>query len=184
MSLHHRVLLSQERLTHLQRRWAQGWFAARAVLWLWMLPIRLRWFSFPVLLQQLSRQPLSVRRSRSLDLSDLVSVVVRLCRLRIFQGRFFPRVCLRQSLALYALLSRAGYPVMIHVGVHKDSEIVHGHSWVTLHGQPLTERAPETHFTLLYTYPCITKTSTPIPDDNKSSIQIGGKYGQRTNATT
>jgi hypothetical protein len=51
------------------------------------------------------------------------------------------------------MLSRRGYPVKIHFGVLKDGTDIGGHSWVTLHGQPLGEPIPLAAFSTLYSYP-------------------------------
>jgi Transglutaminase-like superfamily len=52
-------------------------------------------------------------------MDQAVRIVRRMCRLRCVRGPWFPRACLRQALALYATLTRLGYPVAIHVGVSK-----------------------------------------------------------------
>ena len=82
-----------------------------------------------------------------------VSIVARLCRLRMFRLPWFPRACLRQSLALYRVLTRMGYPVEIHFGIHKDGEILQGHSWVTLQGRSIADENPTEVFKLVYSYP-------------------------------
>jgi Transglutaminase-like superfamily len=57
---------------------------------------------------------------------------------------------LRQALALYAVLSRLSYPATIHVGVAKDGGVLHGHSWITVRGQPVGEQGAVEAFQILY----------------------------------
>jgi hypothetical protein len=82
-----------------------------------------------------------------------VQLVVRVCQLRVFRSRLFPRACLRQSLALYYVLSRVGYPVIIHFGVRKEEDTLQGHSWVTVQGTPVAEQTPADVFHVVYVYP-------------------------------
>jgi len=86
--------------------------------------------------------------------------VVRVCHLRLFRVSLFPRACLRQSLALYYLLSRLGYAVTIHFGVRKEEDILQGHSWVTVQGTPLAEHTPVEIFHVVYSYPPALSCST------------------------
>ncbi len=87
------------------------------------------------------------------DVDRVVAVIARLCQLRFFRHRFFPRACLRQSLVLYRMLNRMGYPARIHFGVQKNGSVFEGHSWVTLNGKPLGERAPQAKFATVYSHP-------------------------------
>ena len=82
-----------------------------------------------------------------------VATVVRLCQARLFRLPLFPRSCLRQALALYYVLTRMGYPVVIHFGVRKEGGELHGHSWVTCQGTPVAERTRTDLFTIVYAYP-------------------------------
>jgi hypothetical protein len=59
---------------------------------------------------------------------------------------------LRQALALYHVLTRLGYPVVIHFGVQKDGELLRGHSWITLRGTPVAEAIPAGVFHSVYAY--------------------------------
>jgi hypothetical protein len=93
-------------------------------------------------------------------LTRAVQIVARICRMRLFQQPVFPRPCLRRALALYSVLSRMGYPVEIHFGVRRDGRDLHGHSWVTLKGEPLGERTPEEPFRAIYSYPTVSYCST------------------------
>jgi hypothetical protein len=86
-------------------------------------------------------------------MDQAVRMVVRVCRLKLFRLPLFPRACLRQSLALYYALARLGYPVQIHFGVQKKGKRLYGHSWVTLHGRPVAEKARIEVFKAVYSYP-------------------------------
>ena len=120
------------------------------VLWLFRLPIVLRTHTLPTLLQRLAR---SERLKTKMPLRDAVGIVTRISNLGPFHSRIFPKRCLRQSLTLYRTLSQMGYPVEIHFGIHKDGEVLKGHSWVTIQGKPIAERAAIEIFTSVYSYP-------------------------------
>jgi hypothetical protein len=145
---------------------SQFWFAARLGAWLCSLPIIVRSRTLPFLLERIGPAGERPRRSHSLELNRAVQIVARICRMRLFDLPIFPRACLRRALALYYVLTRMGYPVEIHIGVHKDGRDLHGHSWVTLHGKPLGERAPAEIFRTIYSYPAISHRST-LPEINE-----------------
>jgi hypothetical protein len=134
------------------RLW-QLWWAVRVGLWLCGLPVRLRLYSLPGLIQRLTprrgRQPPRPPK----ELEPLIALVGQLCQRQLFRGSAFPRACLRQALALYYVCTRLGYPVTIHFGVAKVGETLDGHSWVTVEGQPVAERLPLEHWQIVYTYP-------------------------------
>ena len=139
---------------------SECWIALRLVLWLCLLPISLRFRPLPELLKHLSR----VRRleGRSpLEIGRAVRIAVYICRLRPFCLPIFPRACLRQSLALYRVLTRLSHPVEIHFGIRCQGEGLQGHSWVTIHGKPVAERTPTEIFRIVYSYP---------PAPNRSSL--------------
>ena len=46
-----------------------------------------------------------------------------------------------------------GYPVEIHFGALKDGEDLYGHSWVTMHGEPVADTARSGIFKVVYSYP-------------------------------
>ena len=130
---------------------AQLWLAARLGLWLAVLPMRLHRYSLPQLLQRLTPRHAGAQRPSPQERDLVVRLVVRLCRWRCFRGRLFPRLCVRQSLALYYVLARLGEPVVLHIGVSKKGETLRGHSWVTVGGAPVTERQrPEETFQPIY----------------------------------
>jgi hypothetical protein len=131
----------------------QIWWAVRVGVWLCGLPVQLRLYSLPSLLRRLTpgRNRQGPRPPRELE--TMVALVVSLCQLQLFRGSYFPRACLRQALALYYVLTRLGYPVTIHFGVAKAGEALHGHSWVTLQGQPVGERLPLGRWQIVYAYP-------------------------------
>jgi hypothetical protein len=122
------------------------------VLWLFWLPVMLRIHAIPTLLKRLARSGKHIRKT-PMELRDAVVVVMRLSNLRLFQSRFFPKLCLRQSLALYRTLSQMGYSVEIHFGVIKDSKNFYGHSWVTMRGEPVADTARSEIFRVVYSYP-------------------------------
>jgi Transglutaminase-like superfamily len=130
---------------------AQVRLVVRLGAWLTVLPIRLRRHSLPKLLQRLTPSGPRVRRLSARERDVAVRLVMRLCRWRCFRGRLFPRLCMRQSLALYYVLARLGEPVVLHVGVSKTGESLRGHSWVTVRGVALGEsRRPEEAFQTIY----------------------------------
>ena len=131
---------------------AKALLALDMVLWLCWLPVMVRVRTVPTLLDRLARSGKSVRRT-PMGLKDVVGIVTAICNLRPFRLRFFPKVCLRQSLTLYRTLSKMGYPVEIHFGALKRGEDLCGHSWVTMDGAPLADTAKSEVFKVLYSYP-------------------------------
>jgi len=132
---------------------ADFWLAIQVVFLLCRLPVLLRLYALPTLLHRLTTPdatgmaPSEVKRDRA------VRVVLRVCQLRPFRFRLFPRTCLRQALALYYMLTRLGYPVMIHFGVRKGKEELQGHSWITVKGMPVTQREGSSPYNIVYSYP-------------------------------
>lgn len=54
------------------------------------------------------------------------------------------RTCLKRSMAIYALLARAGRPVALQVGVRRDSAgALAAHAWLEREGEVVLERGPE-----------------------------------------
>jgi hypothetical protein len=139
---------------------SECWFALCLVLWLCLLPVSLRLRPLPELLRHLSR----VRRPKGrsfLEIERAVRIVVTICRLRPFHLPLFPRTCLRQSLALYRVLTRRSHPVAIHFGIHRKGEDLQGHSWVTIQGKPVAERTRTEIFRIVYSYPPAPNRSFP-----------------------
>lgn len=91
--------------------------------------------------------------SRALTPSKAVRVVRRVSRLRLFALPFFPKPCLREAMALFHVLNRAGYPVQFNVGVRKQGEALVAHSWVALHGRAVVDGDDGRPFSTLYSYP-------------------------------
>jgi Transglutaminase-like superfamily len=139
-----------------RRVWlAKLWLAMRLGAWLALLPIRLHLHTLPELLERLTPRHPRTQRSSPQNREMAVQIAARLCRLRCFRGRFFPRLCIRQSLTLYYVMARLGEPVVLHVGVSKKGDTLQGHSWVTVQGVPMAERVPpEKAFRPIYTFPC------------------------------
>lgn len=129
------------------------WFALRLGMWLCLLPIFLCVRSLPMLLQHLTPVREQQKRISSIETGRAVRIVVRLCQMRLFYLPIFPRPCLRQALALYRTLNRMGYSVEIHFGVLKDEKNFHGHSWVTMQGEPVADTARSGVFKVVYSYP-------------------------------
>ena len=130
---------------------SQCWWAGRLAVWLCGLPARLRRHSLPVLLHRLT--PVQRRRLyRPLPRDHAVRLVIRVCHRRVFRRSLSLRACLRQALALYYVLTRLGYPVEIHFGIQKRGKTLHGHSWVTVQGELVAERARPDAFTIVYSY--------------------------------
>jgi hypothetical protein len=126
-------------------------FASDLLLWLFWLPVALRIYTIPRLLERLAQS----RRddaSNSMNLNEAVKIATRLCNLRPFRSRFFPQRCLRQSLTLYRTLTRMGYPVELHFGIYKNGEELRGHSWVTIEGKPVAETTRTEIFKPIYSY--------------------------------
>ena len=129
------------------------WFALRLGMWLCALPISLRVRSLPMVLEYLTPVREHQKRISFIETDRAVRIVVRLCQMRLFYLPIFPRPCLRQALALYRTLNRMGYSVEIHFGVLKDEKNFHGHSWVTLQGEPVADTARSGVFKVVYSYP-------------------------------
>lgn len=140
---------------------AAVWLTVRLGVWLCGLPLRLRRHSLPALLEHLTRTCGCSTPSNPAELDHMVRVVVWLCQRRPFRGPWFPRACLRQALALYYILTRRGYPVAIHFGVARDGAELQGHSWVTVAGQMVAERAPSDTFRSIYSYSCMCNQGGP-----------------------
>lgn len=129
----------------------KAWLAARVAGLMCLLPILVRIYTLPALLQRLTPNHPTVRRNKQIE--EIVGVIFRVCRFRFFQLIIIPRPCLRQSLALYHVLKRMGYPAEFHLGVRKDAGDLIAHSWVTFEGEPIAEGAGTGVFKLVYSYP-------------------------------
>jgi hypothetical protein len=115
------------------------------------LPVLLRIHGMPVLLARLGRCK-AYRRATQLNLNEAVEIVILACNLWLFRSPLFPKLCLCQSLMLYRILSRMGYPVQIHFGVVRDEGGLRGHSWLTLNGEAVADTAPSETFKAVYSY--------------------------------
>ena len=120
-------------------------------LWLWWLPIILQISTIPVLLKRLSGAA-KYKGKPVVELQAAAGIVMRICHLRPFRSRIFPKQCLRQSLTLYRTLTRMGYPVEIHFGVLKDEKNFRGHSWVTIEREPVADTTQSGIFNVVYSY--------------------------------
>ena len=153
---------------------SQVWFAGRLGVWLCVLPIFLRVYTLPAFLHRLTHVQRHPPSRNPLELDHVVRIAVRVCQLRLFRLSLFPRACLRQALALYHVLTRMGYPVEIHFGVHKDGEDLRGHSWVMLQGKPLAERTRTAVFTTVYSYPAISTLDEANRLQSSDAVQNRG----------
>ena len=155
--------------------------ALSVALWLFRLPIIVRIYSLSGLLERLTRTGRSHKKQTALVLKEAVPIVTRICYLRFFGARVFPRACLRQSLTLYRALTRMGYPVEIHFGVRKAGDDLLGHSWVTIEGKPLADGTQTYLFKAVYSYPSVSR-----PSNSADTIQLlqaclftrGGNHGK------
>jgi hypothetical protein len=118
--------------------------------WLWSLPLLLRIYSVPTLLQQLSAGTRS--KHKPISEREVIGVVARVCNLRPFRSRIFPKQCLRQSLCLCRALIALGYPVQIHFGVRKDGRELTGHCWLTIDGKPVADTSDSSTFKPVYSH--------------------------------
>ena len=143
--------------------------ALSVALWLFRLPIIVRIYSLSGLLERLTRTGRSHKKQTALVLKEAVPIVTRICYLRLFGARVFPRACLRQSLTLYRVLTRMGYPVEIHFGVRKAGDDLQGHSWVTIEGKPVADRTRMDVFKAVYSYPSVSCPS--ISDETSQFLQ-------------
>ena len=130
----------------------------------------LRIHTIPILLKRLARSEKHVRKT-PMELREAIGIVTRVCNLRVFRSRIFPKLCLRQSLTLYRTLNQMGYPVEIHFGVRKDDKNFQGHSWVTIHGEPVADTARSEIFKVVYSYPEEVRSDTfPIGEINEMGL--------------
>lgn len=127
------------------------WLVLRAAVLLALLPVALRVVSVSRLVALLTpRRRLTVRRGD--DLTIVRALVDRLVDRRPF--RVYGH-CLRRSLVLYDVATRAGYPVRIALGIRRTDDGITGHGWLELDGCPFLERGenPETHFEVMERLP-------------------------------
>lgn len=155
--------------------------ALSVALWLFRLPIIVRIYSLSGLLERLKRTARSQKKQTALELKEAVPIVTRICYVRLFGSRVFPRACLRQSLTLYRALTRMGYPVEIHFGVRKAGDDLLGHSWVTIEGKPLADGTQTYLFNAVYSYSSVSR-----PSNSDETVQLlqaclftrGGHHGR------
>ena len=131
----------------------------------------LRLYTVPILLERLGESKKHIRKT-PMELREVIGIATRVCNLRPFRSRFFPKVCLRQSLTLYRTLSQMGYPVEIHFGALKDGEDLCGHSWVTIRGEPLADTARSGIFKVVYSYPYKTLSSGGIEIERSTQANL------------
>jgi hypothetical protein len=126
------------------------WLAARIAVWLIELPLLMRLVALPTLLRRMGPRAVPNGANAAWRPDDIASVATRVCGLRMFGTRPFPRPCLRRSLVLFRALTTMGFPATIHFGVRKHESVIEGHSWVSLYGRPLAERVSVDAFSCVY----------------------------------
>ena len=140
--------------------WAEWRLAVLVGLWLLRLPIRLRHCSLTEFLTRLSAARAGKAPVALIPIDRAACIVRRVARFRLFRLPCFPRICLRQSLALFWVLGRLGHRAELHFGVCKEGEALRAHGWVTVNGEPLLEEAGEhALFEHLYTHPSVASTT-------------------------
>lgn len=142
-------------------RAAEYYLALRVGLWLLWLPIRLRFYSLPTLLQRLTPTTAPQPYVQRVDTDRAARIVRRMARLRLFRMPLFPHICLRQSLALYWVLRKVEPGCEIHFGIHREGGEMCAHSWVTVDGVPVFEERHPGMLGRLYTYPSVSSNSSP-----------------------
>ncbi len=95
----------------------------------------LRFFGFRRTLRLVKRAALG-STSRAPEGSPLEAAKVLATAAAFFPGR---AICLEQSVALYYVLRRRGFPVALRIGVQPYP--FQAHAWVELDGEPLLENA-------------------------------------------
>ncbi len=131
---------------------SECWLAARVGLLVGSLPLRLHRQALPRLLERLASPGRPPIAGSGIDPLRVAQIVRRVCLLGIFYPPMFPKTCLRQSLALFALLSRMGHPVEIHFGIRREGGDLDGHSWISLDGRSLGEKDPASDFRTIYVF--------------------------------
>jgi len=142
------------KFSQLKKPWFEYWFAAHVCVRLCRVSILLRFRTLPELLEQLAPREGHRDRKTHPTLDRAVQIIVRVCYLRLFRGRLFPRTCLRQALTLYDMLTYLGYAVTIYFGILKIGEQLRGHSWVTVEGASIAENGDSgASHRVVYSYP-------------------------------
>lgn len=143
-----------------QRLLPKAALALDLFLWLCWLPVALRIYGVPTLLERFS--PGTRHKVKmEMELPMMIEIATRICHLRPFRSRIFPKPCLRQSLALFRTLSRMGYPAAMHFGISKEGPNFRGHSWVTMNGDPVADTAPYETFSPIYSYSSVRSPLMP-----------------------
>lgn len=148
---------------------SEWWLSLRLGALFCRLPLFLRLYSLPHLLQRLTPLRMVSPPPTNLKLDHVVGLVLRICEFRPFRTRFFPRACMRQALALYYTLTYLGYAVTIHFGIHRRGKELRGHSWVTLNGQPVAEKEDPAVFHIVYSHSSHQPDVVPDVNDKFSS---------------
>lgn len=149
--------------------------AARLGVWMCWLPVRLRRRSLPALLDGLSPARLRPGSMSPAEIDEVVRTALAVCHFRLFRPPIFPRACLRQALALYHVLARAGQPVAIRFGVYGEGDELRAHSWVTLRGAPVAERRRPDGLRVVYSHPATSLS----PQDERVGESAAASYDRQ-----
>ena len=140
---------------------SDSWLAIQVVVLLCRLPVLLRLYALPTLLHRLTAPDGTAMTAPDEKRDRAVQLVLRVCQLRPFRSRLFPRTCLRQALALYFTLTSLGYTVSIHFGILRRGEELRGHSWVTVNGTPVAEAGESSAYRIVYSHSSNQPNSVP-----------------------
>lgn len=164
VTLENRVAESGTEVRRSRPSWYEYLFALRVFLWLFWAAARLRLTKFSDYLKCLL--PRETEATALLDVERAVHIICRVCQMRCFRQGWFPRICLRQSLALYRFLSRMGHPVLLHFSVNKDAaDSLIAHSWVSLRGEPLAGDGRPAGFRDLLIFPTPESRTSELSQD-------------------
>lgn len=112
-----------------------AWLSVRIVMVMGALPLALRYLSVARLVGRLTPRRIGTRQRPALMWLAARQVDWLVDR-RPF--RFWGQ-CLRRSLVIYFVATRAGYPVALVLGARRHGSDVFGHAWIELDGHPLLE---------------------------------------------
>ncbi|MCK4666745.1 lasso peptide biosynthesis B2 protein [Candidatus Dependentiae bacterium] len=108
--------------------------------------------NFTQLIKKLKPERVS-KNSRHISIEEIYRISYKVLYTSLFGYLIFRPTCLRKSLVLYRVFNQYGYPVMINLGVKKESGSVTAHSWLTLDGDPIFENSEIlSEYNMIYNY--------------------------------
>ena len=136
------------------------WLSVRIVVVLAVLPLALRYLSVARLVGKLTPHQIGTRQRPALMWLAAREVDWLVDR-RPF--RFWGH-CLRRSLIIYFVATRAGYPVALVLGARRNGSDVFGHAWIELDGYPLLEPGedPKREFVVMERLPKRQQMRAPV----------------------